>query len=148
VNAPRSWPNISLSSSSSGMAPQCTGTKRPVPRRESLCSAAATSSFPVPLSPEIRTVASVAGHPPDDLEDRHHARVLADDSEKARFPLRRFHHAHQTPLQEVTARTRRVLQQEPNQAARRHRIDGDRVRRTSRKLLANLTFPGPALSQT
>src|SRR5262245_1816096 len=59
VNAPRSWPNISLSRRSSGIAPQCTGTNRPASRCDRRCSAAATSSFPVPLSPVMRTVASV-----------------------------------------------------------------------------------------
>ena len=41
------------------MAPQCTGMKRPPARPDKRWSAAATSSLPVPLSPEMRTVASV-----------------------------------------------------------------------------------------
>ena len=59
VNAPRSWPNISLSRRSSGIAPQCTGTSRCNRRRLRAWIACATSSLPVPLSPVTSTVAFV-----------------------------------------------------------------------------------------
>jgi hypothetical protein len=55
VNAPRSWPNSSLSTSCSGRAAAFTaiiGFPARGPRR---CRSRATSSLPVPLSPRIRT---------------------------------------------------------------------------------------------
>src|SRR6266478_2915089 len=55
VNDPRSCPNISLSKRGSGRAPQFTITSGPPARALFACSARATSSFPVPLSPSIRT---------------------------------------------------------------------------------------------
>ncbi len=57
VKAPFSWPNSSLSTSSEGIAPQSTTTKGPTRRAPSSCSARATFSLPVPLSPRISTVA-------------------------------------------------------------------------------------------
>ena len=57
VNAPFSCPNNSLSSSVSGSAPTLTAMKGRGLRALSTCSARATSSFPVPLSPSTRTVA-------------------------------------------------------------------------------------------
>ena len=59
VNAPFSWPKISLSSSVSGIAAQLTATKGPRPRGDSSWSVRATSSLPVPLSPVMRTAAGV-----------------------------------------------------------------------------------------
>ena len=55
VNAPRAWPNSSASTSSSVSAAQLTAQKRRSRRGLSRCSARATSSFPVPLSPSIST---------------------------------------------------------------------------------------------
>src|SRR5207249_4733995 len=59
VNAPRSWPNISDSRSSAGIAPQLTGMKGRSTRGLSAWTARAISSLPVPLSPMMRMVASV-----------------------------------------------------------------------------------------
>ena len=56
VNAPRTWPKSSLSKSVSTTAEQFTVTKRFVLRGPSLCSARATSSLPVPVSPVISAV--------------------------------------------------------------------------------------------
>ena len=60
VNAPRSWPNNSLSSRSFGIAAVLMATKGPLlpasPRGLCLCNACATSSLPEPLSPVISTV--------------------------------------------------------------------------------------------
>jgi len=56
VKAPLTWPNSSDSISVSGTAPQFTETKGPLRRLDSQCSAWATSSLPVPLSPVIITV--------------------------------------------------------------------------------------------
>ena len=56
VNAPRSWPNSSLSSRSFGIAAVLIATNGPAARGECLCSARATSSLPVPDSPVISTV--------------------------------------------------------------------------------------------
>jgi len=59
VNAPRSWPNSSLSKSAAGIAAQFTLTN--VRTRRALRSwiARAISSFPVPVSPRTSTVATV-----------------------------------------------------------------------------------------
>ena len=59
VKEPLLCPNNSLSSKSLGIAPQLTGTNGPAARPEHSCSAFATSSFPVPLSPTIKTVESL-----------------------------------------------------------------------------------------
>jgi len=59
VKAPRSCPKSSLSTRSRGIAPQLTTTNGPSQRSELACRACATTSFPVPDSPVIRTVASV-----------------------------------------------------------------------------------------
>ncbi len=56
MNAPRACPKSSDSTSPGGMAPQFTGTKGMAARGESSWSARATSSLPVPLSPEMSTV--------------------------------------------------------------------------------------------
>ena len=56
VNAPRSWPNSSDSSSSGGTAGVLTAMKGPCEHGLCSCSARATSSFPVPDSPVMSTV--------------------------------------------------------------------------------------------
>ena len=56
VKAPFSWPNSSDSSSVSGSAAQFTAMNASPRRGERSCSALATSSLPVPLSPWISTV--------------------------------------------------------------------------------------------
>ena len=58
MNEPFSWPNSSLSSSASGIAPQLIGTKGPAARAPSRWMACAASSLPVPLSPSTSTGAS------------------------------------------------------------------------------------------
>ncbi len=60
VKAPRACPKSSLSSSVSGTAAQLMATKGPFRRRLRSCSARATSSLPVPLSPVISTELSVS----------------------------------------------------------------------------------------
>jgi hypothetical protein len=55
----RSWPNSSLSISSRGIAAMLIATNGPERRLPKSCSARATSSLPVPLSPVISTVRSV-----------------------------------------------------------------------------------------
>ena len=55
VNAPRSWPNSSLSISSGGIAAQLTFTNAPALTEELRWIARAISSLPVPLSPVINT---------------------------------------------------------------------------------------------
>ena len=64
VKAPLIWPNSSLSSSSAGIAAQFTATKGLALRRPWSCNARATSSLPVPVSPRIRTVASLSAAMP------------------------------------------------------------------------------------
>ena len=59
VNEPLACPNSSLSSKVSVMAAQLTGTKGRSPRLLFACTAFATSSLPVPLSPVMSTMASV-----------------------------------------------------------------------------------------
>ena len=58
VKAPFVWPNSSLSWRFSGIAPQLIVTSGLSRRDEWLCSALATTSLPVPLSPVISTVES------------------------------------------------------------------------------------------
>ena len=55
VKAPRSWPKSSLSRSASGIAAQLKAMKGPAARLLRSCSARATSSLPVPLSPRMST---------------------------------------------------------------------------------------------
>ena len=57
VKAPRAWPNSSLSSSASGIAPQFTATKAWWRRPDCAWIARASTSLPVPLSPVSSTVA-------------------------------------------------------------------------------------------
>ena len=59
VKAPFSWPKSSASIRSRGMAAMFTATNGPCLRQPKECSARATSSLPVPLSPLIITVRSV-----------------------------------------------------------------------------------------
>ena len=59
VNAPRTCPKSSLSRSSPGSAAQLTATNGPPLRGEWAWSARATTSLPVPLSPVMRTFASL-----------------------------------------------------------------------------------------
>ena len=56
VNAPRTWPNSSASSSVSGIALQLSATKRCARRGLLWWIARATSSLPVPVSPVMRMV--------------------------------------------------------------------------------------------
>ena len=60
MNAPFSWPNSSLSSRVSVSAPQLTLMNGPIARLLSRWIARATSSLPVPLSPAMNTVVSLA----------------------------------------------------------------------------------------
>ena len=55
VNAPRSWPNSSDSSRFSGIAPQLMATNGCLARGPRSCSACASASLPVPLSPSSST---------------------------------------------------------------------------------------------
>ncbi len=59
VNAPLSWPKNSLSMRVGGIAAQLTFTSGLSRRPLAACSARATSSLPVPVSPRMRTVVSV-----------------------------------------------------------------------------------------
>ena len=83
VKAPFSYPNSSVSRRFSGIAAQLIATNGPDALGLSACSARATSSLPVPLSPSTSTVVS-----PDAARwtARHHALqrvVLADDVRQA-----------------------------------------------------------------
>ncbi len=60
VNAPRTWPNSSDSSSASGIAAQFTLMNGLAASALHACTARATNSLPVPVSPVIRTVLRVA----------------------------------------------------------------------------------------
>ena len=55
VNAPRSWPKSSSSTRFSGMAAALSAMNGPAGCAPRLCNSRATSSFPDPLSPTIRT---------------------------------------------------------------------------------------------
>ena len=57
VKAPFSWPNSSFSRISLGSAAQLSAKNGPLARSLLLCSARATSSLPVPLSPRMSTLA-------------------------------------------------------------------------------------------
>ena len=59
VNAPLRWPKNSDSNSASGIAVQFTATKGCDARRLARCTARASSSLPVPLSPWMRMLESV-----------------------------------------------------------------------------------------
>jgi len=53
------WPKSSLAISSGEIAPQLTATKAWGLRRDTACSARATCSLPVPVSPTSRTLAEL-----------------------------------------------------------------------------------------
>ena len=55
VKEPRTWPNISLSISSEGMAAQLSSRNGRSRRGENAWMARAISSLPVPLSPQMKT---------------------------------------------------------------------------------------------
>ncbi len=55
VNAPRSYPNSSLSIKVPGIAGQFTFTNGPLLQGEFICTSLPTISFPVPLAPRINT---------------------------------------------------------------------------------------------
>jgi hypothetical protein len=59
VKLPFSWPKISLSIRCGDSAPQLTARKGCSRRRLRSCTARATSSLPVPLSPWMNTVTAV-----------------------------------------------------------------------------------------
>ena len=59
VNEPFSWPNNSLSINSDGIAAQFTSTNCEFERLDFSCNQRATSSFPLPFAPVIKTLASV-----------------------------------------------------------------------------------------
>ena len=58
VNAPFTWPNISLSNSPSESPPRFTATSGRAARGEAACTHWATTSLPVPCSPRMSTLAS------------------------------------------------------------------------------------------
>ncbi len=58
VNAPRTWPNSSLSKTPSDTPPELTITIGRDARLDTACSARATTPLPVPFSPRISTFAS------------------------------------------------------------------------------------------
>jgi hypothetical protein len=58
VNAPRTWPNSSLSNTPSETPPEFTITIGRDARLDTACSARATTPLPVPFSPSTRTFAS------------------------------------------------------------------------------------------
>ena len=78
VKAPRSWPNSSASSSVSGKAAQLTATKAFAARGLRSCSARATSSLPVPLSPRMTTDASLGATASRRLIEPLHLGRMAD----------------------------------------------------------------------
>ena len=78
VNAPRSWPNSSDSSSVSGSAAHDTGTNGPF-RVLSAWIARASTSLPVPLSPRIRTVEARLRRGARELQRLLHRRARAGD---------------------------------------------------------------------
>ena len=84
VKAPFSWPNSSLSSSASGIAPQLIGTKGPSARALSRWIARAASSLPVPLSPSTSTGASTVATLRIEREHLLHARAGAEHALEGR----------------------------------------------------------------
>ncbi len=83
VNAPFSWPNSSLSSSSAGSAAQFTFTNGRSLRGERWWIARATSSLPTPLSPRISTVTSLSDTCSMTERDRLHLGAVAPEEERA-----------------------------------------------------------------
>ena len=84
VNAPRMWPNSSLSKSVSTTAEQLTVTNRRSRRGPILCSARATSSLPVPVSPVIERGPDVRRQPADHAEQLLHERARGRSSRRTR----------------------------------------------------------------
>ena len=80
VNAPRTWPNSSLSSRFSASAPQLTRTNGPLPRGLSRWIALAISSLPVPVSPEQQHRGVGPGHLARQAIDFPHRRPGADQA--------------------------------------------------------------------
>jgi hypothetical protein len=62
VKEPFSCPNISLSNKVSGIAEQLMARNGPLDLKLKSCIALATSSFPVPDGPVMKTLASVGEH--------------------------------------------------------------------------------------
>ena len=85
VKAPCSCPNSSLSRMLPGRAEMLSGTKGLLLRGLFWCSARATSSLPVPLSPWISTVLSVGATKTKRLDDPVHLGAGADDPLEAEF---------------------------------------------------------------
>ena len=83
VNAPFSCPKISLSSSVSGIAAQLIATNGNDARGLSSWIVCATSSLPVPDSPQISTDALVGAACSIDAIDAADARAVADDAAEA-----------------------------------------------------------------
>ena len=83
VNAPFSWPKISLSSSVSGIAAQLIATNGNVARGLSSWIVCAMSSLPVPDSPEMSTDARRRRGLLDDAVDRADPGAVADDPAEA-----------------------------------------------------------------
>ena len=80
VNAPRTWPNSSLSSRLSLRAPQLTRTKGPLARGLRRWIAVAISSLPVPVSPSSSTEALERATCRVMRIDLFHGRARADDA--------------------------------------------------------------------
>ena len=83
VNAPRTWPNSSLSIRFSGIAPQLTTMNGPSLRGLRWCTARAISSLPVPVSPVMSTLMSVRRDLLHLAEHLEHRRAGADDVAEA-----------------------------------------------------------------
>ena len=83
VNAPFSWPKISLSSSVSGIAAQLIATNGNVARGLSSWIVCATSSLPVPDSPRDQHRRRRRRRLLDDAIDGADARAVADDPAEA-----------------------------------------------------------------
>ena len=79
VNAPRSWPKSSLSSSSAGSAAQFTLTNGRLRRVERWWMARETSSLPTPLSPRMSTVTSLSETCSMTVRDAAHLLAVAPD---------------------------------------------------------------------
>jgi hypothetical protein len=76
VKAPRSCPNSSLSSSSPGIAAELRATKGSAARALALWMERAATSFPLPLSPVIRTGTLLAATRPMVLKTSSSAALL------------------------------------------------------------------------
>ena len=106
VNAPFSWPKISLSSSVSGIAAQLIATNGDAARGLSWWIVCATSSLPVPDSPLIEHRRRRRRRLLDDAVDLPHARAAADHPPEgavvAQLPPQRLDLAHRLlPLDDL-----------------------------------------------